>query len=172
MRPGRWIGLTLALWALVEIAVFAVLQNAVGITPILILCAVTAAIGVLAVRRAGDRAWAALRQAAEQPATQPSLSNAGVVFAGGLLLIVPGLVSDVLGLLCLIPFTRPLLRRLGRAAFPSVARYQDTTGLLRAQMDRDSVVEGSVDEAAGPSATNGPQDPPPNQIVIEGEIEP
>ena len=37
------------------------------------------------------------------------LINGAVIVAGGALLLLPGFLSDVAGLLCLIPFTRRLL---------------------------------------------------------------
>lgn len=43
-------------------------------------------------------------------AAMQSLASAGWLWVGGLLLLLPGLISDVLGLLLVIPLTRHLLR--------------------------------------------------------------
>ncbi|MCF6476120.1 FxsA family protein [Nonomuraea sp. MG754425] len=70
------------------------------------------------VRREGRRVWQAL-QSAVQTGRMPDreLADGGVIMVGGVLLMVPGLVSDVVGLLCLMPFTRPMMRRLGSRFF-------------------------------------------------------
>ena len=60
-------------------------------------------------RHQGARAWTALNDAYSQgkvPTGQ--LADAALVLVGGLLLIVPGFVSDLFGFLFLLPFTRPL----------------------------------------------------------------
>ncbi|MGR7001994.1 FxsA family protein [Yinghuangia aomiensis] len=55
--------------------------------------------------------------------TGRAAADAGLVVLGGILLIIPGFISDVAGLLCLLPFTRPLVRKLiGGAVGSQVAR--------------------------------------------------
>lgn len=70
-------------------------------------------LGSWIVRREGRRAWRALN-AAVRTGVMPerSLADAGLVLAGGVLLIIPGFVTDVIGLLFVLPFTRPLVRGL------------------------------------------------------------
>ena len=45
------------------------------------------------------------------------LIEAGLVFAGGVLLVVPGFVTDAIGLLLLFPLTRHMARRTLRYRF-------------------------------------------------------
>src|SRR4029450_12059367 len=40
------------------------------------------------------------------------LGDAGLVAAGGLLMVLPGFIGDLIGLLCLLPGTRGLVRGL------------------------------------------------------------
>jgi UPF0716 protein FxsA len=40
------------------------------------------------------------------------LADGALVLVGGTLMIAPGFVTDVFGFLCVLPFTRPLIRRL------------------------------------------------------------
>ena len=56
-----------------------------------------------------------------QPAQRPSrdgrmpdvaLIDAGLVVVGGTLLLTPGFVTDIFGFACVLPFTRPAMRRL------------------------------------------------------------
>ena len=45
------------------------------------------------------------------------LIEAGLVFAGGVLLVVPGFVTDAFGMLLLFPLTRHMARRILRRRF-------------------------------------------------------
>ena len=70
--------------------------------------------GAWLVKREGGRAWRrcseALGARRAMPATE--LADAALVLVGGTLLLTPGFVTDVFGLFCVLPFTRPLARRL------------------------------------------------------------
>ncbi|MEU6717253.1 FxsA family protein [Nonomuraea sp. NPDC046802] len=71
-------------------------------------------LGAWLMRREGRRAWRVLQNTL-QSGGMPDRELAGniVVLAGGALLLIPGFLTDVFGLLCIVPFTRPLMRRLG-----------------------------------------------------------
>jgi UPF0716 protein FxsA len=71
-------------------------------------------LGAWIVRREGRRAWRAVQNAV-QTGRMPDreLADGGLVLVGGTLLLAPGFLTDVLGFLCLLPFTRPMMRRLG-----------------------------------------------------------
>ncbi|MEU8140213.1 FxsA family protein [Streptodolium elevatio] len=105
-----------------------------GNTVLLLLAGVVA--GSLAIKYAGRRALNRLAKAAAAnagpaetvsavptPETNKAAADAGLVVLGGILLIIPGFLSDALGILCLLPFTRPLLRRaIGGAVGSQLAR--------------------------------------------------
>jgi len=70
-------------------------------------------LGSWLIRREGRRAWQALTSALEtgrMPATE--LADAALILVGGTLMLTPGFVSDLVGLLVIVPFTRPFARRL------------------------------------------------------------
>jgi len=70
-------------------------------------------IGSWLIRREGGRAWSALRQAIEggrMPARE--LADAGLILVGGTLMLSPGFVTDAVGILLILPVTRPFARRL------------------------------------------------------------
>jgi len=98
---------------LIEIALFILIGQAIGVIPTLLGVLITAIAGSLLIRWQG---MAALRdmQAAmsrgELPARQ--MGDAMLIGLGGLLLLLPGYFSDAIGLLLLIPWTRELLYRL------------------------------------------------------------
>jgi len=71
----------------------------------------TCLLGAYLIQTEGRKVW---RQAQQQMQSgQPpghALLEGLCVLAGGILLIVPGFISDVIGLTMLLPFTRPLYR--------------------------------------------------------------
>jgi UPF0716 protein FxsA len=70
------------------------------------------ALGSWLMKREGSRAWRALNEAL-QSGRMPSreLADGALILVGGTLLVTPGFISDVVGLFCILPLTRPLARR-------------------------------------------------------------
>lgn len=127
-RPGTWIPLGVAAYALLEIWLLILVAGAAGGLTVLVLLVAGFVCGALAVRHAGRSAWRALNEAMrsggpERDREEPKGSGAGnggsgaaPIMIGGLLLMMPGLISDVAGLLFLFPPTRSLLTRAGARA--------------------------------------------------------
>lgn len=116
--------LALAAWAVLEIWLLTVVARATsGLTVVLLLLA-GFVLGGLAVKRAGRSAWQSLTASlqAQQPGATPPAPDrdagkgTGLAMLGGLLLMMPGFVSDAAGLLCLFPPTRALLRKAATRA--------------------------------------------------------
>lgn len=107
--------LILAFLALFVLEVFVIVQvgAAIGYGLTFLLLVAGSLLGGWVVRREGGRTWRVLQESVRL-GTPPEreLADSAVVMAGGLLLVVPGFVTDVLGLLLVLPFTRPLVRRL------------------------------------------------------------
>jgi len=69
--------------------------------------------GAVLVRREGARAWRNFNAAVAGgriPANE--VADGALVVFGGALLMTPGFLSDILGLLCLLPPTRAVMRRV------------------------------------------------------------
>ena len=69
--------------------------------------------GAWLVKREGRRAWSALQQSlgsGRMPTKE--LADGALVLVGGTLLLTPGFFTDVVGFFFLLPFTRPIARRL------------------------------------------------------------
>ena len=162
MRRAPWVLLGLGVLAVTEIALLVWVSGQIGVGWTLLVLLVLAGIGGLLLRREGSRAWASLREAQGAPDdVGRSLSDAALVLVGGLLLMLPGFLTDVLGLICILPVTRPLARRGVKAVLDSATRpYRDQADLLDAKLRPDTVVRP---DAADP---RGPDDP----TVIRGEI--
>lgn len=70
-------------------------------------------LGAWIVRREGRRAWRSLRETFGRGSMPDrELADAALVLVGGVLLLTPGFVTDVFGFLFVLPFTRPVVRRL------------------------------------------------------------
>jgi UPF0716 protein FxsA len=161
-------GLPLALFLvlLVAIPIFEVwlliqVGQQIGVWPTVLILVVEAVLGAWLMRREGSRAWAALTAAFETgrvPTGQ--LADAALVLVGGLLLMLPGFATDIVGFLFLLPLTRPLARKL--VAF-FLARRIERMGLpvVRPSQRQGDVIEGeTVDD---PPTGQGP-------TVIRGEV--
>lgn len=110
-RRLRLIPLALLLTFVVEIAVLILVGRLIGIGWTILLLLATSVLGGWLVRREGRRTWRALGEAmrsGEMPSRQ--MADAALVMVGGALLLVPGFVTDVIGLLAVLPFTRPVAR--------------------------------------------------------------
>ncbi|PWI42198.1 FxsA family membrane protein [Streptomyces sp. ICBB 8177] len=164
--------LTVAVWAVLEIWLLTVVAHAVGGGTVLLLLLAGLVLGGIAVKRAGRRAWQSLTASARsgQPVPGAGAGGAGLAMLGGLLLMVPGFVSDAVGLLYLFPPTRKLLaagagaltRRLGARQYPP-GSFGDAFQQARMRMPDGKVVPGEVVRDDHPSGAHpgGGQDGPP-----------
>jgi UPF0716 protein FxsA len=106
------------LYLVVEIVALVALGSAIGLGWTLLVLLAGALLGMWLARREGVRAAQAIAEAV----TQRRLAHAEVtdgmlVAAGGVLLFVPGLVTDLAGILLLLPPVRRMVRnRLVRVA--------------------------------------------------------
>ncbi|RRD51166.1 FxsA family protein [Arachnia propionica] len=106
----------------------------------LLLIAATTMLGVWLSQREGRRTWQALSRSlvtGSLPAGQTA--DAVLVLLGGVLLIAPGFLSDVAGLLLLLPFTRPFIRMvLGRLFGRAVARTRPESDVIQGEVVEES----------------------------------
>ena len=98
---------------LVEIYVIIQIGQVIGAWWTIALLIADSILGSWLVKREGGRAWRALRTALEQhrmPAKE--LADGVLILVGGTLMLTPGFVTDLVGILCILPVTRPIGRRL------------------------------------------------------------
>jgi UPF0716 protein FxsA len=162
----------LAAAAVAEIVVFVLVARWLGLPLAVLLFLATSVVGVLLLRREGIRAWRRFRrafEAGEPPGVRVADGLVGLV--GALLLAVPGFVTDVLGLLLLLPVLRPLARhRVQR-----IAERRMSSG-----MAGDVFGPRRVRVRYGPLRRDRPGQPPPPPAaagpgvlpgpVVDGEI--
>jgi len=148
---------TLEVWLLLQVG------HRIGIWPTLAILVVEALVGGWLIRREGHRTWQALVSAFRTGRLPTGeLADAALVLVGGVLLLLPGFLTDIVGFLFLLPLTRPLPR--AAAAF-FIARRVNRSGLATGQPPGrvGEVIPGEAvaDPAPGPST-----DP----RVISGEV--
>jgi UPF0716 protein FxsA len=98
---------------IVEIYVIVQVGSAIGVLPTIVLLIADAVIGTWLFRREGRKAWAALQLAiAEHRVPTKEVTDGALVVVGAALMLAPGFVTDAVGLLCVLPPSRAVLRRL------------------------------------------------------------
>ncbi len=96
---------------IVELAVIIQIGQLIGVLPTIALLLIDSIVGSMLLRAQGRATWERFNRALAErrPPAREVLDGVLVIF-GGALLITPGFVTDVLGLLLLLPPTRALLR--------------------------------------------------------------
>lgn len=148
---------------IIEVWILLRVGHAIGGLPTVAILVAEAAVGAWLMKREGSRAWQALRATlgtGRMPATE--LTDAALVLVGGVLLMLPGFLTDVFGFFFLLPFTRPLARRLVEVfAARQVQRAGVDIDLMRARTRPDMTIDGEV--VQGETVMEPPsdgQDPP------------
>ncbi|MFF4397563.1 FxsA family membrane protein [Streptomyces sp. NPDC001480] len=155
MRPRRsrlrtFLPLGIAAWLVLEIWLLTVVAGAAsGFTVFLLLVAGFVA-GSVVIKRAGRRAFQDLNEALQRGGSPSKGSGNGMMMLGGLLLIIPGLISDAMGLLLLIPPVQKALSGYAERTFDRKLRAAAPGSLgdafQQARMHRPDgkVVQGEV----------------------------
>jgi UPF0716 protein FxsA len=96
---------------LVELYVIIQVGQAIGVVPTLALLLADAVLGSILLRHQGRAAWIRFNRAlAEGRLPHKEVFDGVLVIMGGALLLTPGFLTDILGLILLIPPTRALVR--------------------------------------------------------------
>jgi len=126
----------------VEIWVIIQIGHVIGPWWTVLLLIADAVFGSWLVRHEGRRAWRALRTALEEGRIPSSeLADGILLLVGGTLMLAPGFVTDLFGVLLILPMTRPLGRRLLARA---LARRLTGTGRTAPRPGHDDVIQGEV----------------------------
>src|SRR4051812_32667563 len=99
----------LELWVIIEVG------GLIGVVPTLLLLLADALLGSLLLRHQGRGAWQRFNKAiAERRFPGKEVADGLLIAIGGTLLLAPGFLTDIVGLLFLIPPTRAIVRGLLR----------------------------------------------------------
>jgi UPF0716 protein FxsA len=96
---------------LAELYVIIQIGGAIGIVPTLVLLLADALLGSMLLRHQGRAAWVRFNRAlAENRLPHKEVFDGVLIIFGGALLITPGFITDIFGLILLIPPTRAIVR--------------------------------------------------------------
>lgn len=109
---------------MVDLALLVSVGSRIGLGPTLATVVLTAVVGSWLARREGTAAWRRVQtKMATGGVPGPELVDGVVILVAGTLLLTPGFLTDIVGLLGLFPPTRALARKALRARFAqSVSR--------------------------------------------------
>ncbi|MFI5101319.1 MAG: FxsA family protein [Actinomycetes bacterium] len=157
----------------VEIYVIVRMVELIGFGWTLVALVAGAALGLYVMRRAGSTWWQALRgrirtdpgaagggAVVTGPPDGAAAARAALLFLAGLLIFLPGFVSDAVGLVLLLPPVRALLQAATAAWF--VRRFTSVTGPggVPVWTRRGRVVPGQVVREDSSPGDRPPADPP------------
>ncbi|GAA2978768.1 FxsA family membrane protein [Streptomyces fulvorobeus] len=175
-RARTLLPLAFAAWTVLEIWLLTVVAEAASGFVLLLLLAAGAVLGAVVMKSAGRRAFRNLTETLQQtpggpggsvpPGPAPGRKGNGFLMLGGLLLMIPGVVSDVAGLLLLLPpvrtalgrYTERSLERRMRAASPG--SLSDAFQQARMGRPDGKVVRGEVIREDGTRSHPGPDEGP------------
>ena len=163
---GHRVRVLAGLWAMAEVVVFVLVAAWIGVGWTLLAALATTALGWALLARQGTRALADLRaRARERRPSGRALGDAGLIAVGGVLMVLPGFLGDVVGLLCLLPPTRFLVRGLlGRTV---TARLPvELRGPVRVRSARTA----GMTYPGGPFGSGSHASRLGRPLVIEGEV--
>jgi UPF0716 protein FxsA len=123
---------------IVELYVIIQIGSWIGVWPTIALLLADALLGSLLLRHQGRGAWRRFNAAlAERRFPGREVADGLLIAIGGTLLLTPGFVTDIVGLILLVPPTRAIVRRL-----------------MRGFVGRRFLIVGAPGPATGPNASN------------------
>ncbi|MDI9833575.1 FxsA family membrane protein [Streptomyces sp. KAU_LT] len=154
-RPRRsrlrgFLPLAVAAWLVLEIWLLTVVAGEAGGLTVFLLLVAGLVLGSVVVKRAGRRAFQALNEALQRGGTPERGGGNGLMMLGGLLIMLPGLISDAVGLLLLIPPVQKVVSRYAERTFDRKLReagagsFGDAFQQARMHRPDGKVVQGEV----------------------------
>jgi UPF0716 protein FxsA len=113
-RVSRWVlFVAFVVVPLVEISVLIQAGQVIGAWWTIALLVADGLLGSWLIKREGARSWESLNTAlanGSMPARE--LADGALILVGGTLMLTPGFVTDLVGMVLILPFTRPVARRM------------------------------------------------------------
>ncbi len=137
------------LFPIIELAVLIKVGSVIGVLPTLLLIIGSGVLGAVLLRVAGvATAFRARERLARGELPEQEVIEGLLIAVGGGLLLLPGFISDIFGLLCLLPFTRRLIvgKLRNRAAEQALRQRAFADDLAaRSGQTRPNVIEGEFE---------------------------
>lgn len=176
-RARTFVPLAIAAWLVLEIWLLTVVAGATSGFVVLLLIVAGGLLGATVIKRAGRRAFKNLTEtlqqqsapgAAPRPSGESDSSGNGFLMLAGLLLMLPGLVSDAAGLVLLVPPVRTALAKYAERTLErkmnamASGSFGDAFQQARIHRPDGKVVQGEVirEDGGGPAGPTRHDDGP------------
>lgn len=147
-RLRRYLPLGLAVWVVLEIWLLTLVAGATSGFVVFLLLVAGFVLGSVVIKRAGRRAFRELNEALQRGTAPTRGGGNGLMMLGGLLLMIPGPLSDVVGLLLLLPPVQKAVRGYAErrllAAAGTPGSLGDAYQQVRIHRPDGKVVQGEV----------------------------
>jgi UPF0716 protein FxsA len=161
------IPILLILLPVIEIAVFIYVGQAIGVWKVLALVLLSAVLGAVLLRYQSLSVIKKINRDIKQGRTpEVGLIDGVLIVVGAILLIIPGFVTDVVGLLLMIPLVRSAMRHFVRSRI-TMTTFRTGGGPGRGYRRHDRREDGVVDlspEDFERRDGRDPRDPPTGHI--------
>jgi UPF0716 protein FxsA len=146
-----------------ELYVIIKVGEAIGLVPTIVLLIADALLGSMLLRQQGRAAWVRFNRAlAENRLPHKEVFDGVLVIFGGALLITPGFLTDILGLILLIPPTRALVRAMASRSVRR--RLAKGGGATMWTFGRRGAPPRREPRPDGPAAGRRPPEPAPEDM--------
>ncbi|MBU74357.1 MAG: hypothetical protein CMM73_01410 [Rhodospirillaceae bacterium] len=168
----------IALWAWAELAVFIAIGSEVGVLLTIIGIVFTAIVGIWLLKNQGRAILIALQHKIVRGETPlASMADGAAIAAGAVLMLIPGYITDAMGLLLFFPGIRTLCGAwlISRMVSRGAGRFSFQAGVGRFEKERPR--GGGFDDSFDPfhgsrgSRPSTRHHDAPNNPVIEGDFE-
>ena len=113
---------------LIEVLILIKLGSLFGFWPTILLVIGTGILGAYLAKIYGLTIWRQIQQdlqAGKMPADK--LIDGLLILIGGIVLLTPGLLTDILGFMLLIPYSRNFFKRIAKSKLKTMSEGQETT---------------------------------------------
>jgi UPF0716 protein FxsA len=166
-----------------ELYVIIQVGQAIGVLPTIALLIADSILGTLLLRHQGRSAWQRFTAALEESRMpHREVFDGAMVILGGALLLTPGFITDIFGIICLLPPTRAVLWQVSKklvisrvslgptVAYGGYRRARDRYGQAPPTGPRPDDIVGTAEEVPSPGRYGPPgSDPDPGSPGREAE---
>ncbi|MDG6345968.1 FxsA family protein [Glaesserella parasuis] len=136
----------LFLYIYIEISLLVSVGSAIGVLPLILLMITISAVGLWLVKLRGIMTIVQIRQEIAQGKIPAQAVMSSIFFAiAGVLLIIPGFLSDILALLLLLPITRQLLQAIFMKLFASRVKFMSFGSMNRTSSQNNTTFEAEFE---------------------------
>ncbi|MDE3946307.1 FxsA family protein [Glaesserella parasuis] len=136
----------LFLYIYIEISLLVSVGSAIGVLPLILFMITISAVGLWLVKLRGIMTIVQIRQEIAQGKIPAQALTSSIFFAiAGVLLIIPGFLSDILALLLLLPITRQLLQAMFMKLFASRVKFMSFGSMNRTSSQNNTTFEAEFE---------------------------